>query len=313
VSLTLAEIVARSYRDVGYVLFIEGWPYAITNRSELAGTGIGSWISGAPGGDRTVIEGLTVPENLSYATSLEDGMLSSEDGASFKIEDFDGKMIALVAEDDGDLVGETIGPMADPAPALLLDGVTAVWGRWLNHEAIGPAGERRYYPCMPVTLPGYDHAAVTSDAQTLATSTLRDAPTWHEGLRCALYLIYMDPTSTYIPNWQTHHTSGYSLVWYGSTRELTCEGTTWTLDCDGPTSWLRKQLGTTRSSTWLPVSTVLRMSTEPGKREDLAGVLRSHTETAAWPTSAAHRATTARAMLCPMERPPSCGPLSRRA
>ena len=269
-SLTLAEIVARSYREVGYVLFIEGWPYAITNRSELAGTGIGSWIFGAPGGDRTVIEGLTVPENLSYATSLEDGMLSSEDGASFKIEDFDGKMIALVAEDDGDLVGETIGPKADPAPALLLDGVTAVWGRWLNHEAIGPAGERRYYPCLPVTLPGYDHAAVTSDAQTLATSTLRDAPTWHEGLRCALYLIYMDPTSTYIPNWQTHHTSGYSLVWYGSTRELTCEGTTWTLDCDGPTSWLRKQLGNTRPPTWLPVSTVLRMSPEPGKREDLA-------------------------------------------
>mgnify|MGYP000048784992 CR=1 FL=1 len=240
-SSTIAEIVARPHRDVGYVLFIEGLPFAFTNRSELAGSGVGSWISGAPGGDRVVIEGLTVPETISYATSLEDGMLSSEDGASFQLTDFEGKLIALVAEDEGDIVGETFGPKTDPAPALLLDGVTPVWGRWLNHEAIGPAGERRYYPCMPVDLPGYDHAAVTGEAQTLALSVLRDAPTWHEGVRCALYVIYFDTTSNYIPNWITHHNSGYSLVWFGSTRELTCEALTWTLDCDGPTSWLRKQ------------------------------------------------------------------------
>ena len=279
-SSTIAEIVARPHRDVGYVLFIEGLPYAFTNRSELAGSG--SWISGAPGGDRVVIEGLTVPETISYATSLEDGMLSSEDGASFQLVDFDGKLIELVAESEGDIVGETFGPKTTPAPALLLDGVTPVHGRWLNHEAIGPAGERRYYPCMPVDLPGYDHAAVTSEAQTLALSILRDAPTWHEGLRCALYVIYFDQTSNYIPNWITHHNSGYSLVWFGSTRELSCEGLTWTLDCDGPTSWLRKQLGATRSAEWLPVSTVLKLSTEPGAREDLAAYYFSYRTTTLW-------------------------------
>lgn len=281
-SSTIAEIVARPHRDVGYVLFIEGLPFAFTNRSELAGSGVGSWISGAPGGDRVVIEGLTVPETISYATSLEDGMLSSEDGASFQLTDFEGKLIALVAEDEGDIVGETFGPKTDPAPALLLDGVTPVWGRWLNHEAIGPAGERRYYPCMPVDLPGYDHAAVTGEAQTLALSVLRDAPTWHEGVRCALYVIYFDTTSNYIPNWITHHNSGYSLVWFGSTRELTCEALTWTLDCDGPTSWLRKQLGATRSAEWLPVSTVVKLSTEPGAREDLAAYYFSYRTTTLW-------------------------------
>lgn len=281
-SSTIAEIVARPHRDVGYVLFIEGLPYAFTNRSELAGSGVGSWISGAPGGDRVVIEGLTVPETISYATSLEDGMLSSEDGASFQLVDFDGKLIELVAESEGDIVGETFGPKTSPAPALLLDGITPVWGRWLNHEAIGPAGERRYYPCMPVDLPGYDHAAVTGEAQTLALSILRDAPTWHEGLRCALYVIYFDQTSNYIPNWITHHNSGYSLVWFGSTRELTCEALTWTLDCDGPTSWLRKQLGATRSAEWLPVSTVVKLSTEPGAREDLAAYYFSYRTTTSW-------------------------------
>jgi len=281
-SSTIAEIVARPHRDVGYVLFIEGLPYAFTNRSELAGSGVGSWISGAPGGDRVVIEGLQVPETISYASSLEDGMLSSEDGGSFEIVDFENKLIELVAESEGDVVGETFGPKTTPAPALLLDGVTPVWGRWLNHEAIGPAGERRYYPCMPVDLPGYDHAAVTSEAQTLALSILRDAPTWHEGLRCAFYVIYFDQTSNYIPNWITHHNSGYSLVWFGSTRELTCEGLTWTLDCDGPTSWLRKQLGATRSAEWLPVSTVLKLSTEPGAREDLSAYYFSYRTTTLW-------------------------------
>ena len=281
-SSTIAEIVARPHRDVGYVLFIEGLPFAFTNRSELAGSGVGSWISGAPGGDRVVIEGLTVPETISYASSLEDGMLSSEDGASFEIVDFENKLIELVAESEGDIVGETFGPKTTPAPALLLDGVTPVWGRWLNHEAIGPAGERRYYPCMPVDLPGYDHAAVTGEAQTLALSVLRDAPTWHEGVRCALYVIYFDTTSNYIPNWITHHNSGYSLVWFGSTRELTCEALTWTLDCDGPTSWLRKQLGATRSAEWLPVSTVVKLSTEPGAREDLAAYYFSYRTTTLW-------------------------------
>jgi len=41
-SSTIAEIVARPHRDVGYVLFIESLPTAFTNRSELAGSGVQS-------------------------------------------------------------------------------------------------------------------------------------------------------------------------------------------------------------------------------------------------------------------------------
>jgi len=268
---TVTELASRSGLEIGYVLFLEGIPWAYTNRQELVGSGVGSWIDGAPGGDREILDGLVVPDTLSFETSLEDGTLSSNDDASFQLVDFQNRLIALVAESDGDIVGETIGPLADPAPALLLDGVTPVHGRWLNHEAIGPAGERRYYPCMPVDLPGYDHAAVTSEAQTLALSVLRDSPTWHEGMRCALYIVYIDSRTGEIPSWQDHHDGGNSLVWFGSTRELTCEGLTWTLDCDGPSSWLRKQLGATRSAEWLPVTTVLNLSSEPGAREDLAG------------------------------------------
>ena len=284
---TVTELASRSGLDIGYVLFLEGIPWAYTNRQELVGSGAGSWIDGAPGGDREILDGLVVPDTLSYDTSLEDGTLSSNDGASFQLVDFQNRLIALVAESDGDIVGETIGPLADPAPALLLDGVTGVWGRWLNHEAIGPAGERRYYPCMPVTLPGYDHAAFSGDAQTLALSFLRDAPTWHEGIRCALYIVYIDSRTGEIPSWQDHHDGGNSLVWFGSTRELTCEGLTWTLACDGPSSWLRKQLGATRSAEWLPVTTVLNLSSEPGAREDMAGYYFSYRTAAAYERGAA--------------------------
>ena len=179
---TLAEIIARPHRDVGYVLFVEGWPFAFTNRSELAGSGIGSWISGAPGGEREVIEGLEVAETISYSSSLEDGMLSSEDEGSFKLHDFEGKLIALVAEQEGDTIGETIGPKTDPCPAATTADAIPLWGRWINGEAIGGAGERRHYPCMTVTLPGPDHAAFKGDSQTLALSVVRVAPAWLEGL-----------------------------------------------------------------------------------------------------------------------------------
>jgi len=270
----IADIIAKSHRSGAYVLFIEGLPYAFTDRSEIAGTGAFSWI-GTAYGARSVIEGLTVPEAISYETSLENGMLSSEDGASFEIIDFEGKMIALIAEDnEGEVVGETLGPLVDPAPANILDATglnnVALFGRWLNAEAIGPAGERRYYSCMPVTLPGLDHAAVHGDDQSLAPSIVRDAPMWSEGLRCALYFIYQDTDDDSWPSWKTQHDSGYSLVWYGATRELTCQALTWTLDCDGPSSWLRRQLGSNRSAEWRPVGSTLLLSSDPGNREDLA-------------------------------------------
>ena len=49
---TITELASRSGLEIGYVLFLEGIPYAFTNRQELVGSGVGSWIDGAPGGDR---------------------------------------------------------------------------------------------------------------------------------------------------------------------------------------------------------------------------------------------------------------------
>lgn len=47
------------------------------------------------------------------------------------------------------------------------------------------------------------------------------------------------------------------------------ENIEWTIKCDGPSSWLRKQLGSQRSAEWLPVSGDITLDDTPGKREDL--------------------------------------------
>ena len=44
---TITELASRSGLEIGYVLFLEGIPYAFTNRQELVGSGVGSWIDGA--------------------------------------------------------------------------------------------------------------------------------------------------------------------------------------------------------------------------------------------------------------------------
>ena len=41
---TVAQLAAQPYQEFGYVLFVEGWRVAWTNRVELAGSGVSSWI-----------------------------------------------------------------------------------------------------------------------------------------------------------------------------------------------------------------------------------------------------------------------------
>lgn len=280
---TVAQLAARDFRDVAWLLVVEGWPWVFTDRSDLAGEDYFSKVDG-----RVVLEGLTVPETITMATSLENGMLDSDDKAVFQIEDFDRAMIGLIdATNTGTLAGETLGPKDDPAPANILDGTglnnVPLYGKWVNHEAIGPAGERRYYPCMPVTLPGHDHAAVYGESQTLAPSYVRDAPVWYAGVRCALYCIFRDVDTGEWPDWQDQHDSGESLIWWGTLTEFpTCEALTWTLTCDGPSSWLRRQLGGNRSAEWLPAWASLTLSTKDGAREDLAAYYFSYRTNTSW-------------------------------
>lgn len=258
---SVAEIVAKSHREVGYVLFLEGVPFAFTNRSELVGGGGFSWIADE---DRIVLEGLTVPESLSYATSLESGMLDSGDGLTFTITDFDNYFIEYMRYvEDPDTVAVRLSPRDDPAPSDLLDlggNTINILGRFVNHEAIGQLGERKRFQVFPGDpMPGDDHAAFDGMDQSIAPSAVYDAPTALDGRRAALYRIYRDIDSSaegYAawPGWSLQYASGQSLIWYGTVTKHTARANVWKMVCDGPSSWLRKQLNVNRPTEWLPVS-----------------------------------------------------------
>lgn len=282
---SVAELAARAHREVAHLLVLEGCPFAFTDRAEIVGTGGFSWIADE---DRRVLEGLTVPESITYSTSLESGMLESDDGATFVVQDFDSELIAFLAVPDADTVGELLRPLDDPAPTDLVsaDGQTdvPVWGRWVNGEAIGQFGERNRFQVFPGDpMPGPSHAAYVGDVQTLAVSVVTDAPTHLEGRRVALYRIFRDVTSSaegYAawPGWSLQFASGESLVWYGTLRAMSGEARTWKLACDGPSSWLRKQLNTCRPATWERITTSLGLDDTPGAREDLIALELSYVE-----------------------------------
>jgi len=276
---SVATLAARAHVDVAYLLVLQGCPFMVTTRAEIAGSGVGSWI-GTSYGPRRVVEGLDVTGvSLTFATEMGDGRPDTDDGLTLKIVDFERELIELFREqtvESGDAipVGGRLGPKDDPAPADLIgtsgDNVP-IWGQWVNAEAIGPAGERSYYSLFPGGDPaGQDHAAYSGDLQTLAPSYVYASPTHLEGRRVALYRIYRDLDTGEWPSWGDHHDSGVSLIWVGSmTNDAEPVDITWSIKFDGPSSWLRKQLGAQRSAEWLPVSGDITLSDTPGAREDL--------------------------------------------
>ncbi len=276
---SVATLAARAHVDVAYLLVLQGLPFMVTTRAEIAGSGGGSWI-GTGYGPRRVIEGLDITgASLTFATETGDGRPDTDDGLTVKIVDFERDLIELfrvqtVESGDAIPVGGRLGPKDDPAPTDLIgtsgDNVP-IWGQWVNAEAIGPAGERSYYSLFPGGDPaGQDHAAYSGDLQSLAPSYVYASPTHLEGRRAALYRIFRDLDTGEWPSWGDHHDSGVSLIWVGSmTNDAEVNDITWSLKFEGPSSWLRKQLGAQRSAEWLPVSGDITLSDAPGAREDL--------------------------------------------
>lgn len=272
---TVAQLAAAPHAEFAYLLVLQGVPFMFTDRSEIAGSGPGSWI-GTGYGPRRVRQGLEVPRTITFATQREDGRPECSDGATFKILDIDRELVAFFrTQYDAPTVGGRLSPKADPAPATLIGpggNDVPVWGKWLNGEAIGPAGERNYFSMYPEgDAAGEDHAAILGSTSSLAPSTVYPTPTMLEGRRCALYRIFQDRATGVWPLWQDQRDSGESLIWVGTVTQEGCAvATLWTLKCDGPSSHLRKQLGANRPDRWAKASggpTVL--VTTPGEREDL--------------------------------------------
>lgn len=267
--MTVAELSAAEYQEVGFVLAVEGWPIMWTNRADLAGSGGGSWI-GTGEGARTVAIGLEVPSSLRLAIEGidESGMLG-DDGASFTLVDCDGHLIDYAEAETGSAVFERVAPTDDPAPASLIGGggeSVTLHGRWLNGEAIGSAGQRRLYQCIPGSpFAPRDHAAVSDETGDLRPSVVHTAARFYEGALCALYVIRRDPVTGTWASWSDQNTSGYARIWWGRTRGLSAEGRAWTLTCDGPSSWLARTLNDSRLTTWRPARPLLDLKTGEDK------------------------------------------------
>src|SRR5688572_6948560 len=236
---TVANIAARPYQEIGYVLFIEGWPIAWTNRYELAGSGAGSWIGEEEdyGLGRTVVLGLEPPESVKLAIGLVESGMLTDDSCTFSLVDRDGHLVEFVEDDPGTYIIHRLGPLDDPAPELILgkggNDVT-VWDAWVNGESIGPAGERRRFQILPGNpLPGYDHAGLNTleGETTLRPSTVQQAARWLEGRPCALYLIRKDPETGTWASWEDQYDSGYSLIWWGTTRGVSAQSRAWKVEC----------------------------------------------------------------------------------
>lgn len=280
---TVAELAASEARDIGFVLFISGVPWAVTNRPELVGKGPDSWIGTAYGAGRRVVEGLELQKNqiVTDAVSTESGMPSSSDGCTFKINDLDGLLIEYMRTAEGDAVGQLLRPRDDPAPATLIGDTgdsVPIWGRWVNKEAIGSDGSRNRYQCFPGDpMPGFNHAAFSGDMQNLAPSLVYDAPRHEVGRMVVLYRLHRDMSSsaedhTAWANWEDQIAGGYALAFVGTVKELTADGKMYSLVCDGPSSLLRRMLNTTRPSEWARVSTTVNLDTTDGQREDLFAI-----------------------------------------
>ena len=265
-----ADLAAADFQEIGYLLVVEGWRVAWTNRSELAGSGPGSWIAtgtdetgdtdGDAATDRVVALGLEIPESIKLEIGVVESGLPVNDGATFTLVDRDDHLIAFAEDEAGTPVYTRLDPTQDPAPSTLIGGggdSVPLHGKHINGEAIGDAGERRRFQVLPTgALPGYDHAAIDSGVQDLRASTVRDAARWLEGRPVALYLIRRDVDGSW-PSWSAQHASGCSLLWWGTLKGASAESRAWKVDCEGPSSWLRRTLNANRPADWQPLRPVL--------------------------------------------------------
>jgi hypothetical protein len=266
---TVAELASQPHQEVAYLLAIEGWPIMWTNRADLAGSGAGSWI-GEDHGPRVVADGLEIDGSVRLEIDLVDTGMPRDHGRKFTIIDRHNYIISYFEDEPGDAVYERLSPTDDPAPETLLGANgndVSIHGKWIDGEAIGPAGERRQYPCIPGFNIGLDHPALdTAVDDQLRASVVQQAARHFEGRPFALYLLRKDPSTGTWPSWEDQYNSGVSLIYWGVVKNPpTVKAFEWSFEVEGPGSWLCRTLNTTRVSTWQPARPILELSDDEAK------------------------------------------------
>jgi hypothetical protein len=264
----LSSVRLDEHATFRYVLFVEGWPRAYTTDSSgaLVGSGLGSWVytselnagSREVGGQREVVPGLIIPDEVVFSVDMRTGLLEPNP-VTFRLLDLDGELADFFASEGKESVSlaQRIAPGTTNLGASVQvagGGTTNPRGRYVGIERIGPSGQRRFFPAIPFDLVGYDHPvhAGAEPPDGLPPVLISDEPIDHNGRLAALYRIYRDPDSTLPDNdpdayyrWDEAEAAG-DRVWWGVMRDTgsVAGNRVWALDFDGPDALMRKQLGT---------------------------------------------------------------------
>jgi hypothetical protein len=224
---------------VGHVLLIDGVSIGFTDHAGLVGV--------STSGLHQVRLGLQ-RDGLSFrmALDLRTGQLL-DSPLSCTVVDFEGDLAALwrsIDDTERALEHVPIGGGTNIHPNSDLTSRTELHSRNVGLERIGAAGQRHRFP-VPVTYGvGLDHG-IGQPELDLEGSPVSENPIVWNGRRAVLYRCYRDHI-TYPDDssagWRPF--SEAVRIWWGTMRDAgEVSGREWSLDFDGPESWLRKPLG----------------------------------------------------------------------
>jgi len=248
------------------LLTVDGLPVAWTDNANLA-------AQADYCGDGRVLHNGLKPPTYTLRSNIIEGELEADRIAFSLLDDSTGYLAALFAAVNAD---EAELPFS-VRPDTDLTSETDLHDHWIDLEAIGPDGERGYYSFVPELVGagiGSDHVGRDRESASLRVSTVSPAPTLMAGRRVALWRVYRD--RVLFPDSETQGWRPWDecdLLWFGTLEDAGfVERRSWSLDCSGPGSFLRGNLGLTASSTGYEVSGGLPLNDDDGADESRIGI-----------------------------------------
>ena len=226
-------------RRVAYALRIDGIDTVFVTDDELDD----DWAADA--GYVRSHAGLERPAALSMGIDPRGGDWQ-EQTITLRINDIDGTLPALFG---GSLAGapELVGTVEahdDPAPS-------AVWGKCVGLETIGPAGERRLYSCFPGFAVGMRHVGgVEAWATGIGPAPVTDSPRLWTGRRWTVARVLRE-----FGSWQALDDA--QLVGFGVLLgQGTIDAESWEFRCAGIEGWTGGNLGAGAMADPIPVAPI---------------------------------------------------------
>lgn len=263
---TLLEKRQQDCARLGYLLVIEGCPYAFTDVVDIIGT---SYISDG----REVLPGLELPSTLKMGINAREGLLR-EYSASFRVtETKDDKLAALFRGVFDDATSyqltERVTPNDDPLPTSLntTGGTVNPRGKHIGTEYIDSSGNRRSWYIHPVGgATPFDHPWISGETYApLPQVLVTDEPRVWGGRHVALFELVYDDEAGDWSTWSNQYTNG-ALIWRGTLqgRGRILDTLQYEILCDGPASLTRRLLNRTRTTE--PMTIQPRVNAPASKR-----------------------------------------------